>query len=536
MNDMNIPSNNMPTRMISRPIRLIAFFGLLLAIVFHLHATLVAPPDAVTPDGGRYHGPLVDGLIHGHGRMEWNNGMRYEGEFQKGLFAGQGKLQWRSGDVYEGHFENGMMSGQGRFENKQGDVYEGRFENDEFTGVGVYTRKEGGQFKGEFVKWSPHGKGAFTDTEGNVYEGRFDNGDLSDAGQLTYKDGGSYKGEFQSWRFHGQGELKLANGDTYKGKFAQGLYNGEGTLTYAKPQKDGRTEDKGVWNYGALENKADESKTAANVEAALYNQRVLLDKALAGLSPHDPRKINLFLLAVAGDGSQEVFRREVDFVRQQFERDFGARGHILTLINSRNTVESAPMATITSIRESLKGVAARMDKEKDILFLFLTSHGSKNHELTLGQNGMDLRDLPAKELGDALKETGIRWKVIVISACYAGGFIDSVKDDRTLVIAAARHDRRSFGCSDDNDFTYFGRAFFKESLSPAISFQQAFQKAEKLVKEWEVKDLKEDGESKKDDYHSLPQMHNPQAIQAYLHRWEAQLAAERARIQMAATH
>jgi Peptidase C13 family len=43
-----------------------------------------------------------------------------------------------------------------------------------------------------------------------------------------------------------------------------------------------------------------------------------------------------------------------------------------------------------------------------------------------------------------LKKSGIRWKVVVISACYGGGFIDPVKDDTTLVITATRHDRRSF--------------------------------------------------------------------------------------------
>lgn len=271
-----------------------------------------------------------------------------------------------------------------------------------------------------------------------------------------------------------------------------------------------------------MENQAESKKIASSVEAALYNQRTLLDKALAGFIPPDPKKINLYLLAVGGDGSQEVFRREVEFVQKQFDLEFGTKGHSLALVNSRNTVEKMPMATITSIRESLKGIAAQMDKERDILFLFLTSHGSKDHEFTLGQNGMDLRDLPAKELGALLKESGIRWKVVLISACYAGGFIDAVKDDHTLVMTAARHDRRSFGCSDDNDFTYFGRAYFKEALPKSNSFDEAFRKAESLVKEWEIKDIKADGKEEAEE-HSFPQIHNPSAIQAYLKRWREQL-------------
>ena len=225
---------------------------------------------------------------------------------------------------------------------------------------------------------------------------------------------------------------------------------------------------------------------AANVETALYNQRALLAQAIGALAPRDPGRINLFLLAVGGDGSQEVFRREVEFVRGQFAERFGTASRSIALVNSRTTVGTAPMATVTSIREALAALAARMDREQDILFVFLTSHGSREHELVLNQNGMDLPDLSAAELGRLLRESGIRWKVVVISACYSGGFLDPLKDDGTLVITAARHDRQSFGCADENDFTYFGRAYFKEALPQASSFQDAFRKAEAIVREMEL--------------------------------------------------
>jgi hypothetical protein len=105
--------------------------------------------------------------------------------------------------------------------------------------------------------------------------------------------------------------------------------------------------------------------------------------------------------------------------------------------------------------------------------------------------------------------------VVLVSACFSGGFIDPLKDDGTLVITAARRDRRSFGCADENDFTHFGRAFFKEALPEAKSFQQAFKKASALVGEWE----------RKEDERSLPQIHAPKAIGAHLERWWAGLPA-----------
>jgi hypothetical protein len=186
------------------------------------------------------------------------------------------------------------------------------------------------------------------------------------------------------------------------------------------------------------------------------------------------------------------------------------------------------MATVSSIRQALQAIAARMDREQDILFLFLTSHGSQNHELSLNQNGMDLQGLRATELSALLKESGIRWKVVVVSACYSGGFIDPLQDERTLVIAAARRDRRSFGCADENDFTYFGRAFFKESLPKSRSFVEAFRRAEVLVRDWERKDASGPATAGNaaakttDENQSLPQISNASAIDTHLKRWWAQ--------------
>ncbi len=517
-------------------------------------------PDAITPDGGRYHGKLVNGRMHGHGVIEWPTGERYEGGLENGLFAGKGKLQ-TARFVYEGEFKAGRMSGQGRYagtdksvyvgqfadelfhgqgryENAAKDVYEGSFVKGEFEGKGTYRRADGASHAGMFRDWRPHGPGIYTDAKGNVYEGDFADGDMHGKGRFSGKDGSRYEGEFRDWQYHGQGVFRNAAGDEYKGGFAYGMYDGKGVLNYARPREDGRSRDAGTWRYGALQDPVAAQQIRTNVELALYGQKALLDKTLAGLAPRVPDRINLYLLAIGGDGSQEVFRREVEFVQKQFDRDFGTRGRSLALINSRTTAAQAPMATLTSIRESIGAIAARMDKDRDILFLFLTSHGSKDHQLTLNQNGMDLRDLEAAELGRILKESGIRWKVVVVSACYSGGFIEPLKDAHTMVITAARHDRTSFGCADENDFTYFGKAFFKESLPGAASFADAFRKARTLVEKREADDFRQasrrkpaaaqgnqaDAEADKPQ-HSEPQIHRSPLVERHLAQWQAQKRA-----------
>lgn len=508
----------------------------------HAGAAAIEAPAAITADGARYYGPLVDGKRQGKGRLEWGNGARYEGGFDNGLMSGHGVLKSPDGSVYAGEFRNGVFSGKGRLETGHGDVYEGVFENGLYSGHGEFVHADGRRYRGEFVKGEltgqgsyslpngahyegslknsrADGKGKYTDENGDVYEGNFEQDDLNGPGKMTGKDGSRYAGEFSHWRYQGKGIFRSPDGDEYKGSFVDGLYEGEGTLTYAQPQDDGRTRDSGLWRQGAFVDTQAERKTRLNVETALYHQRALLDKALASLMPRDPNKINLYLLSVAGDGEQEVFRREAEFVKREFDRDFGTAGHSLLLINSRSTVASVPMATITSLRESLNAVAAKMDRDKDVLLLFLTSHGTHEHQFVLEQNGMELNYLEPKELAALLKQSGIKWKAVIVSACYSGGFIDDLKDDHTLIITAARKDRTSFGCADENDFTYFGRAFFKESLPHSTSFQDAFSKASRLIDKWENDDIKEAGNGPHEDMHSWPQMVNPAPVDKYLREW-----------------
>jgi hypothetical protein len=338
------------------------------------------------------------------------------------------------------------------------------------------TWPDGSRYWGALRFNQPHGRGYLAGPDGRVYEGDFANG-----------------------KFHGQGVLRLPSGQEMRGTFANGLFQAGTPGTQSR-----------------VESSVDRERFALNVETALYKQRPLLDAALADLAPAQRGRINMYLLAVAGDGSQEVFRREVEFVRSQFDREFGTRGRSVALINSRITAGTAPMATVTSIREAVNAIALRMDRDNDILFLFMTSHGGKDHEFKLNQNAMTLRGLKPKELAEILDQSRIRWKVVLVSACYSGGFVEPLKSDSTMVITAARADRTSFGCADENEFTYFGRAFFKEALPASGSFFEAFTRAQALVGEWEKKDRTPDGER------SLPQVHSPVALSEHLRRWWTQ--------------
>ena len=355
-----------------------------------------------------------------------------------------------------------------------------------------------------------------TTADGGHYYGSLRDGKPNGRGRIEWDNGASYKGEFANGLFDGRGRLEAANGEIFEGDFDKGEFTGYGTWSrpdgarYRGAFLKGRMHGEGRYFDGQGE--VYEGEFVDGVFKPLLEQKKRLDAALAGIARGRPGTIELYLLAVGGDGTQEVFRREVEFVKQEFDQRFGTQGRSLALANS-NTV--FPMATVANINQALGTLAERMNRDEDILFVFLTSHGTPTHELKLQKTGFALRDLPAPELGRMLRRSGIRWKVVVVSACYSGGFIDSLRDDNTLVITASRYDRSSFGCTDKADFTYFGRAFFKEALPKSRTFQEAFTRADQLVDEWERKDQPKEPRS-------LPQLRTAAPIEAQLERWAAQ--------------
>jgi len=122
-----------------------------------------------------------------------------------------------------------------------------------------------------------------------------------------------------------------------------------------------------------------------------------------------------------------------------------------------------------------------MDKDNDVLFLFLTSHGSKEHRFSFEFAPMQFNELDPIRLRVLLDESEIKYRVIVVSACYSGEFANVLKDTNTLVITASGVNKTSFGCSNSADWTYFGKAYFDEALRHTFSFTDAFNAAKRTV-------------------------------------------------------
>lgn len=261
-----------------------------------------------------------------------------------------------------------------------------------------------------------------------------------------------------------------------------------------------------------------QTATALDVETLYYRQPSLTAEALAGVSPGVPGKRELFVVSFAGYGGQDVFKREAQQVTEILGQRFEATSRTVTLINNPATVDAHPLASRSNLAWVLQGLGERMQRDEDILFLFLTSHGAEDGEFAVELGELGLNPLTPPDVQALLDEAGIRWRVVVVSACYSGQFAEALATPETLLITAAAGDRSSFGCAHARRWTYFGAAYFRDALATTTSFVEAFHHARESV------DKRERAEGK---VPSLPQLHLGSSIRQVLAEFERTLSPTR---------
>jgi hypothetical protein len=236
-----------------------------------------------------------------------------------------------------------------------------------------------------------------------------------------------------------------------------------------------------LWTAAETEAASDNSGNQADAESLLFQQSARIDRALAAMGGETSAKPQAFFLGFAGVGEQKVFAQEIGLASRVLSERYGMNRRVVSLINDERDLEQAPLASVSGLRYALRGLGARMNVDRDVLFLSISSHGAQDPAIAVSNSQLPLNDLTEEDLAEALSDSGIKWRVIIISACYAGGFIESLKGPQTIVITAAAADRTSFGCSNDRDLTYFGEAFYRDALPEAHSLRDAFEHAKSAI-------------------------------------------------------
>lgn len=216
-------------------------------------------------------------------------------------------------------------------------------------------------------------------------------------------------------------------------------------------------------------------------EHGFYAQQDLLRKSLAAVEGGRPGVADIYLLAAGLYAREDVFMKEVQLIAELFRKRFDTAGRSVVLLNNRKTLDTYPVASLTSISAALQRIGSRMNRDEDLLVMYLSSHGSESHRLSVDFWPLRLAPIDPPALKKALDASGIKWRVIVVSACYSGGFIKPLQDEHTMIITASSATRTSFGCGSMSDATWLAQALFNEELRKTYSLETAFAAASQSI-------------------------------------------------------
>lgn len=218
-------------------------------------------------------------------------------------------------------------------------------------------------------------------------------------------------------------------------------------------------------------------------------QHQRMEQAFAGLQPQRRGVVDTYVLSVAF-WDEHVFENEAKGAADVLSARFNAQGRTLILTNGMGpgTPRTYPGARPYQIASALGRLSQVMDKNEDVLVLFMTSHGNQDGSIAIQEQFRTRFALRPQYLREALDEAGIKNRLIIVSSCFSGAFIPALANESTIVLTAAAYDRTSFGCQPERDWTFFGDAFINQAMRQNRALPDAFNTAKVLIESWEARD------------------------------------------------
>jgi hypothetical protein len=211
-----------------------------------------------------------------------------------------------------------------------------------------------------------------------------------------------------------------------------------------------------------------------------------LDRALHALAPQRAGIVDAYVISIALD-SDPVFGREARVAGDVLQRRYDAARRTIVLAGSDGSAPSAlPRGSPGTLAIALARIAELMDRNEDVVVLYTTSHGAP-FGLFYNDGDSGSGAVSPNRLKAMLDGLGLRNRLLILSACYSGIFVPALQTDTTAILTAASHDRTSFGCRAENDWTFFGDAMINQALRKAQPLAAAFAEANGLVGGWETR-------------------------------------------------
>jgi hypothetical protein len=187
------------------------------------------------------------------------------------------------------------------------------------------------------------------------------------------------------------------------------------------------------------------------------------------------------VVLAAGDDAEPVF----DNATRTFDQRLVAAGVPAANIHrlSASAAELSSGVELASAKVLLQRIAELPARPGDRCLVFLTSHGERGAGVWLARSNLALSP---DELADALSRgCGPAPTVVIVSACYSGGFAAGrmAKPNR-IILTAARSDRPSFGCQVHRRYNFFDECLLG-ALPKSTTWRMAFDKSAQCVRQME---------------------------------------------------
>lgn len=231
----------------------------------------------------------------------------------------------------------------------------------------------------------------------------------------------------------------------------------------------------GWWTTPEEEQDAESPSPAS--EPVLAVQSTLLDDALDAIEDERGGVTDLYFVGFAPDARHEGFRDEIEKAQHVLDERFDTRGRSLLLLNNRSTVTELPYATLTNLRRALQEIGGAINADEDVVMVYLTGGTTDDHALAAVHPPLDLVDITPAAVRQLLDSAGIRYRVVVVSACAAGAWAETFQDDDTAVLVAAPGEAEPAGCEGGDAPSALAEALFDRALRTTDSLPAALTAA-----------------------------------------------------------
>ncbi len=225
---------------------------------------------------------------------------------------------------------------------------------------------------------------------------------------------------------------------------------------------------------------------ALTAQAPAYEDQARVERALARLQPERPGIVDAYVVVAALD-TMPVFGREAREAGRVLSRRFDAAGRSIVLAEDEGAAEADAPATPDYLAQALRRVAALMNRDEDVLVLYTTSHGTPRAGLNFRDPARGEAVITPAQFAALLDEQGFKNRLIILQACFSGQFVPALARPGTVVATAASSMRSSFGCTADNDWTFFGHALVNQAMRQPDTFVRQFRRAAVAILGWERK-------------------------------------------------